>query len=714
MIQYAVDYPINEISEDRFQRQQFSNRIAETIYNYQNNKSLVIGLYGKWGSGKSSVLNLIQTHIEIIDTQKEIIVVKFNPWRFSDEKSLLLSFLNVFAKAIDVELKEKKEKLSETISKYADALAIIPISGINKTVKAISDSFVQDSVEELKLRLDKAIQSVGEKILVVIDDIDRLDKNEIYSILRLVKLNADFPNSIYLLSFDEEMVAEAIGERFGKTGKEAGRNFLEKIIQVPLYLPKLLQSDLINYSFNEITKVINSLELGISNNDIESFPSYFRDCISLRIETPRLVIRYINSIRFSLPLLNKEVNMSDLLLIEAIKIFYPSHYQYIKENPSYFLKQYMTRTNDYFHSNIDEEKEFVKNKLDELSIDFDKEEKNAIFTLLKHLFPYLESLIGNVDNSAMYDEWLKNKRICTAHYHERYFIYTVLKGDLSDCEFDKYINDIPNMEENKVAANTYQLIEQSSQNAFLTKLQINKEDFSETVTNKITLAICTFGDKLSTTDGFSPLFSSQRQYARIVVEMTLKSSNCFLQLKKILNNTDSIIFLQEIWDILTSKNKENNILNETEINVLAWILINRAKKESKRRPMFEIDYIHTYTIFNLWYKLDTSGFTKYIHRFLEKKPARVLSILIDNADHIKGWAEKEYRRCSISKNGFERMKSIYDLDYLYDCIEKAYPNELGKEPIWKGETEEVKDDLIYIGQFLYYYREDKNNQRIYT
>ncbi|WP_165022053.1 P-loop NTPase fold protein [Dysgonomonas sp. ZJ279] len=699
---YNDGYPINESGEEKFQRGPFAKRIAQTIYNYNNDKSLVIGLYGEWGTGKSSVLNLIQSRINEIDTNKDVIIIKFNPWRFSDDKSLLLSFFDTLAKTIDIEIKNKSEKIGEVIVKYAGLLA--PLSGADDMAKTIGLSLSQgESIEVLKQRLDNAIRETKKKILIVIDDIDRLDKEEIYTLLRLVKLNADFPNSIYLLSFDEEMVAGAIGERFGEKGKKSGRNFLEKIVQVPLYLPKLIQADLITYSFEKITNTINSLNLKISTKDLEPFPFYFEDCIIPRITTPRLIIEYINLIGFSLPLLNKEVNISDLLLIESVKIFYPNYYQFIKGNVSYFLKLYNPQNGHH-----GEDKKFLKNKLEELAAELSIEEKKAILTLLKYLFPYLESLYANNDNSSMYRDWVKNKRICTGEYHERYFVYTVLKGDLSDAEFHNYIDGILDMEESICNKETYRLIENSSKSAFLNRLNVHFEDFSDITVNKICTAICSFGSKLSPNDHIlSSFLSSQRQYARTIVGLASRDKDkTFECLKELLSKTDSIVFMQVIWDILEAQNKEL-FLTKGERDELAWILINRAKHESKLKPMFEIGQINTSVIFKLWYGLDKEGFTKYIRDSLEKKPSRVLSILKDSADRISQLGQDHYVNVSLNKNNYEHMRSIYDLDYLYDCIAKCFPSEVGKGVIWMEEMEEVKADNIYIGQFLHFYKEDK-------
>lgn len=80
--------------------------------------------------------------------------------------------------------------------------------------------------------------SCSARVVVLMDDIDRLEKAEIQTIFRLVKLTGDFAYTTYVLAFDDERVAESLGERYGKGDADAGHDFLEKIIQVPLRLPK--------------------------------------------------------------------------------------------------------------------------------------------------------------------------------------------------------------------------------------------------------------------------------------------------------------------------------------------------------------------------------------------------------------------------------------------------------------------------------------------
>ncbi len=96
--------------------------------------------------------------------------------------------------------------------------------------------------------------------LIFIDDIDRLDDNEIYTLFKLVKLNANFENFIFILNFDEEQVAKALMKRSGKE-VEDGKKYLEKIINIPIHLPKIKINLLERLFRNQLAIVLQNLDI---------------------------------------------------------------------------------------------------------------------------------------------------------------------------------------------------------------------------------------------------------------------------------------------------------------------------------------------------------------------------------------------------------------------------------------------------------------------
>lgn len=87
-----TDNPVSLLSEDKFQRYEYAKRVATIISTTKHDKSLVVGVFGKWGEGKTSILNFIKSEL-----QTNCIILEFNPWMFTDEKQLLVSFFFTLA-----------------------------------------------------------------------------------------------------------------------------------------------------------------------------------------------------------------------------------------------------------------------------------------------------------------------------------------------------------------------------------------------------------------------------------------------------------------------------------------------------------------------------------------------------------------------------------------------------------------------------------------
>jgi predicted KAP-like P-loop ATPase len=111
---YSSDSPVSKKEQDRFSRWTFSERIAQVISRRSDPSSIVIGLYGVWGDGKTSVLNFIETALANDDN---VICIRFNPWRFGTEEELLKGFFLKIADALDIKLIKSVDKLKDILKK---------------------------------------------------------------------------------------------------------------------------------------------------------------------------------------------------------------------------------------------------------------------------------------------------------------------------------------------------------------------------------------------------------------------------------------------------------------------------------------------------------------------------------------------------------------------------------------------------------------------
>ena len=196
----------------------------------------------------------------------------------------------------------------------------------------IGEKLSNVELDELKIRVGKILVESGKRVIVFIDDIDRLDRGEVHAILKLIKLSASFQNTAYVLAFDDDMVAASLGERYGAGDIAAGRSFIEKIIQITLHLPDAEPADLRQLAFEGVDEVLSTNSVTLSEDQVEAFVRHFEQGILPALRTPRQVKRYINAIRFAVPLLKGEVHVVDQLLLEALRTVYPDLYLAIRSN----------------------------------------------------------------------------------------------------------------------------------------------------------------------------------------------------------------------------------------------------------------------------------------------------------------------------------------------------------------------------------------------
>ena len=226
---FNADKPIKNVSEDLLGRASFAKQLGKAIMQFNSKENIVIGMYGKWGTGKTSIINMALQEIsdvssELEDSDKPIII-KFEPWNFVNNENLITQFFYLLREKLNK--KENiafKNSIGEALVQYSEALefaSVIPQIGMLPSVLKLSMVFVgkqlkkkyaNRSIDSAKDSLMKLLEKQKKKILVIIDDIDRLSNEQIRMIFQLVKQVACFPNTIYVLSMDKEVVCRALEE----------------------------------------------------------------------------------------------------------------------------------------------------------------------------------------------------------------------------------------------------------------------------------------------------------------------------------------------------------------------------------------------------------------------------------------------------------------------------------------------------------------------
>ena len=331
------DGSIDKIEEDKLNRKDFIERIIEGILGYKDTDSLVIGLEGNWGSGKTSILNIIEKELE----NKKINVFKFNPWNFSIRKQLVSDFFEQFslfvgsrsnAKEALKEVSKSLMKISYILKPITTIAGVVPIVGnITKGVEELGNSYKKISntidLESIKKGVEKALGEGDEKIIIFIDDLDRLLDSEICEVLQFVKGIGDLKNIIYILAYDKQIVINSLD----KVTSNKGEEYLKKIVQIQMELP-IITSTKIGFLFkDEIEKLFKKQISKMSEDELEYLCEVFEEILIHLPKTMRDLKRIMNNIRFSL---NKceHLNIVDYIFIKTLEVTNYNLYKYIKIN----------------------------------------------------------------------------------------------------------------------------------------------------------------------------------------------------------------------------------------------------------------------------------------------------------------------------------------------------------------------------------------------
>jgi predicted KAP-like P-loop ATPase len=705
---FSSDKAVFKKKDDKFQRYEFAKRIATTIIERDSEDCIVIGLYGAWGEGKTSIINFIDQELS---ENENMISLKFNPWRYNDENSLLIQFFNLLAKTLDNNLKTKNEKVGEFLKKYGKLVSIdIPLIGnLGDALQNTGEALDNIDVESLKERIEQILKETNSKIVVFIDDIDRLDKLEIHAIFRLVKLTADFTNTTYILSFDEEMVSAAIGERFGSGSQKSGQNFLEKIIQVPLKIPVAQPTALKEFCFELVDRAIQSNGIVLSQDEERRFVYHFTTNILNKLETPRLAVRYGNTLTFAMPLLYGEVNIVDLMLLEAIKIFYPEYYEFIKLNPDLFLE---STPQIFGNVKISEGSELKKEDLDNIGQNLTKVQKTNIERLISELFPQRKHNYTYSENKDITDQWFKNKRIASSKYFDKYFSYSVIKGDISDIVFNNLILDVANQNEDELVDSLKTIIAESNAENLLYKLRSIEEDIDWETAKKIAKAISLIPELLPNTGHNSFMsFSKPTGQASIFIYQLIKNHNNKNEqisfAKELLKNTSFEFAFQLNQWLQEEIERDNKLFNESQNKDLIKILIENAITASKTSSIFEKFQEESNYIISSWQEIDKKALNKYVKTILKFNPLAVIDLLKTYTPTATSTAVVGPYKTDFSKEQYNYFITVFDKKFIYNIIKKVYTLKILKEDEvkWTRFRENKQSDLNIARQYNHWYEE---------
>ncbi|MBA8904180.1 P-loop NTPase fold protein [Phyllobacterium sp. P30BS-XVII] len=350
----------------------------------------------------------------------DTLIVRFSPWLIpekADLSAVLIRDLSyVISKRFPGPLASAFKKYAERVAELATVIGgaadALGSGGLGATVAGFVKWFTKTSspnLDNLKASLAYELGLLREnKILVIIDDLDRLTPSEATQMVGLVKNLGELPNVIYLLSYDHEQLSKQIS----RTLRTDGAKYLEKIIQLRRPLPVAKRSRLSDLLMADIGNIPDLFE---EEGYQSSYPSLWLSVISHYLKNPRSVTRVSNSFRFSYASLKEDTDPTDLFVVELIQILDQPLYDWIRQQITLlaFGKTYTEGGMEYA-GDVQERWGNLKAKLPGIWTS----QRQAVIT---YLFPHLQQhfsrhSIGSVGERA--------HRIADFQYSLNYFSLT--------------------------------------------------------------------------------------------------------------------------------------------------------------------------------------------------------------------------------------------------------------------------------------------------
>lgn len=345
---FALEGPIHTAAEDRLRRSLHVQTIVDLLLD-PSAGGFVVSLEGAWGSGKTSVLNMVAHSL----AQREggtPVIVRFSPWLVGDAGTLVREFLKQLSLGIAMprtgEIVERADKLFDVARKITKYLRYVPgvgpfredlkeleeAIGVTQEVVKATDTAAAASrldVNERKQAVTDALAALESPVIVVLDDVDRLAPKDVYEVIRLVRAVGDFPRVRYILAMDPGYVESALE----KSGVAQPANFLDKIFHHRFVIPPVFPEQLQSLLLERVEALHESHPNAAGWLPYRELLGHLLDeGLAEQLSNLRDIKLIANRVQLQADLM-AEVNLADLVALETLAIKAPSVHRHILRAP---------------------------------------------------------------------------------------------------------------------------------------------------------------------------------------------------------------------------------------------------------------------------------------------------------------------------------------------------------------------------------------------
>lgn len=648
---FASDRPITKIENDLLGRSGFSSDLADAMASWHGNDSLVVALHGNWGSGKSSIKNMALSRLEAISENKPD-VIEFSPWEWAAQEKITASFFQEISKSVDRKDKSKSGKeLAATLKKYGRYLntgetvvsglsSALPTLFVLATLIGVGGNFSNEAwvnttstfmlivlgcwaaalkwgkgfIEKLSGNIDETAKEKEQSLIeirqelstlllkrkapliVVMDDLDRLTSPQLRMVFQLIKANLEFPNVVFLLLFQRDLVEDKMTD-----GKQLGRDYLEKIIQVPFDIPQIETTRLHSLLFDRLDKIIDQDKSAAKMFDPGRWGNIFHGALKIYFDNLRSIYRYTSTLSFHFSLLKGrsafEANPVDLIAIECLRIFEPDVYKEIARAKEAFTKN----NSDRHKQNHDSTTALINGIIDKAS----HNKRDSVKEIVKQLFPTIEWALGGTHYSSEFSStWLKEMRVCHPANFDKYFQFSIPSGELSNSDLREMLDLTSDSE--KLSAFILSLKERGILKNALSQFESFTDEIPLENGKTYIKAIMDIGDKIDHESAGFTFFSSNTHAVRLVIWFLRRIDDLKERGELLLNCFEASSGISIIEHILQAdesrreKSDTDQILRDIEFELLKAAFVKKLDEMSTNHPDKLLAHEHLVSFLYRW------------------------------------------------------------------------------------------------------------------
>jgi hypothetical protein len=684
---FGDDLPkLNPWRHDQLGYREFSQNLSNIILSTKAPNGYVIGLHGKWGSGKSTTLNFIEAYLnkhnqESESPDKKITIIKFRPWIISGHQDLIAAFFKLFSEHLAQKEKSKGLKkvakaLKGSTGDLINAAAKIAmkfdpsygiVSGsITSILKKPFDSAIEKFLSEPALQtaydsLTTTLKSSNIRFLVTIDDLDRLEHSEIKTVMQMVKTVGQLPNVIYLLAYDRKIISRALDEDKTYTPK-----FSEKIVQLEVELPQPSRGSLLKILNHEIEFLTSNIETSSRLNHL------VRDGIQRWINSPRDVLRLSNAIKLSWPAIKGEIDPLDLLIIEAMRLFDEHVFNWVRDNRDFIFSK---------GQHLIDSSELRAAVMDNLKSKIKPENRIQTIRLLSTLFPQSSKWLEEKSpiHPELHVEISRRRGIgCEAGYDTFFGLYPS-RDEIPKSTIDSFFLELDSAELISLTIESYQGKYNNQGDSmiakFLEEIRFRYNSRSpELPTQTLLEELIRAGKKILSQDEQKNLLtlSAHSQLSYLIRDLLFlwgkdtAGSHLLTAFKKIREPTicsDIFVDRGREFGTFASSNLESAVITPNDFSSLGNCLLEMIRNDADNDDLLTAPFY--FDILRAWGHLDGwSAPKKWLEEKILPNPERFIKAISSLASYSIGTPTRNYSMRSMPD------PNLYDLPTLIKWCEK--------------------------------------------